>query len=162
MRPLTRRPGGNHFRMNPHRQLDAMSLARVSLALVLFSGIGCATVQPVPNAAQFIAQTHPPVLYVTYTDNSSVPVSQPRISGDSLFGTAPGVAGSEAVAVALHDVTQIRAPQPDHKKTVELIVAIAALTAGGVYSLTQAFGSNCGSNGFHADASSPTTVSCAP
>ena len=139
-----------------------MSLARVSLALVLFSGIGCATVQPVPNAAQFIDQKPPPVLYVTYTDNSSVPVSQPRISGDSLFGTAPGAAGSEAVSVSLHDVSEIRAPQPDHKRTVELIVAIGALTAGGVYSLTQAFGANCSSSNFHSDASSPATTTCAP
>jgi hypothetical protein len=139
-----------------------MSLARVSLAFVLFSAIGCATVQPVPNAAQFIDQKHPPVLYVTYTDNSSVSVSQPRISGDSLFGTAPGVSGSEAVAVPLHEVSEIRAPQPDHKRTVALIVALGALTVGGVYTLTQVFGGNCGTNNFHSDASSPVTTSCAP
>jgi hypothetical protein len=139
-----------------------MSLARASLALVLFSTIGCATVQPVPNPAQFIAQKHPPVLYVTYTDNSSVPVSQPHINGDTLYGTAPGVAGSEAVAVALHDVSEIRAPQPDHKRTVLLIVAIGALTAGGAYTLTQVFGANCGSSAFHSEASAPPVVSCAP
>jgi hypothetical protein len=148
--------------MNPHRELDAMSLARISLALVLFSGIGCATVQPVPHPAQYIDKAHPSVLYVTYTDNSSVPVSQPRISGDSLFGTAPGVAGAEAVAVALHDVTEIRAPQPDHKRTVALIVAIGALTAAGAYTLTQVFGANCSSSSFHSDASAPATTTCAP
>jgi hypothetical protein len=139
-----------------------MSLARVSLAFVLFSAIGCATVQPVPNAAQFIDQKHPPVLYVTYTDNSSVSVSQPRISGDSLFGMAPGVSGSEAVAVPLHDVSEIRAPQPDHKRTVALIVALGALTAGGVYTLTQVFGANCGSSAFHSDPSQPAATTCAP
>src|SRR6266404_6361542 len=128
-----------------------MSLARVSLLLALFGAVGCATVQPVPNAAQFIDQKHPAVLYVTYTDNSSVPVSQPRISGDTLFGTAPGVAGAEPVAVALHDVSEIRAPQPDHKRTLMLVVAIGALTAGGAFALTQAFGGNCGSDGFHID-----------
>ena len=139
-----------------------MSLARVSLAFALFGTIGCATVQPVPNPAQFIVQNHPSVLYVTYTDNSSVPVSQPRISGDTLFGTAPGVAGAEGVAVALHDVSEIRAPQPDHKRTVALIVAIGALTAGGAYTLTQAFGGNCGSNSFHGTPEDPTKVICAP
>jgi hypothetical protein len=139
-----------------------MSFARVSLAFVLFGTIGCATVQPVPNPAQYIDKAHPAVLYVTYTDNSSVPVSQPRISGDTLFGTAPGVAGAEAVAVALHDVTEIRAPQPDHKKTVMLVVAIGALTAGGAYAITQAFGKNCGSDGFHLDPGSNTVVTCAP
>jgi hypothetical protein len=148
--------------MNPAQELEAMSLARVSLGLVLFSTIGCATVQPVANPEQFIAQTHPPVLYVTYTDNSSVPVSQPRISGDTLFGTAPGVAGSEAVAVALHDVSGIRAPQPDHKRTVALIVALGALTAGGAYTLTQAFGANCSSTNFHPTPEDPTKVTCAP
>jgi hypothetical protein len=139
-----------------------MSLARVSLALVLFSSVGCATVQPVPNPAQFIDQKHPPVLYITYTDNSSVPVSQPRISGDSLFGTTPGTAGVEAVAVPLHEVTQIRAPQPDHKRTAFLIAAIAVGTAGAAYTLTQAFGQNCWSSGFHAEASSPAVVNCSP
>ena len=139
-----------------------MSLARGSLALVLFSTLGCATVRPVVDPAQFITQTHPTVLYVTYSDNSSVPVSQPRISGDTLFGTAPGEGGSEAVAVALHEVAQIRAPQPDHKKTVMLIAAVGVLTAGGVYMLTQAFGSNCGSDGFHLDPGSNTRVVCVP
>jgi len=140
-----------------------MSLARVSLAvLALFGAVGCATVQPVPNAAQFIDQKHPPVLYVTYTDNSSVPISQPRISGDTLFGTAPGVAGAEPVAVALHEVTEIRARQPDHKKTVLLVVAIGALVGGGAYTLTQVLGSNCGSDGFHLDPGSNTVVTCAP
>ena len=139
-----------------------MSLARVSLAFVLFGTIGCATVQPVPNPAQYIDQAHPPVLYVTYTDNSSVPVSQPRITGDTLFGTAPGVAGAEAVAVALRDVTEIRAPQPDHQRTVMLVAAIAVGTAGGVFALTQAFGQNCGSDSFHLDSGNTAKVTCAP
>ena len=139
-----------------------MSLARVSPALVLLGSIGCATVQPVPNAAQFINQKHPPVLYVTYTDNSSVPVSQPRISGDSLFGTAPGVAGAEAVAVSLKDVSEIRAPQPDHKRTAELIVAITALTAGGAYTLPPPFGADCTSTASPTDPSSPAPPTCAP
>ena len=137
-----------------------MSRARVSLALVLFSTIGCATVRPVGDPAQFIAQTHPKVLYITYTDNSSVPVAQPRISGDTLFGAASGEAGSEAVAVPLRDVAQIRAPQRDQKKTVALIAALGVLTVGGVYTLTQVFGASCTSNSFHSDASAPATVAC--
>jgi hypothetical protein len=146
--------------MNPQRELDAMSLARVSLALVLFSTIGCATVKPVLNPAQFVAQQHPKVLYITYSDNSSVPVSQPRISGDSLFGAAPGEAGSEAVAVPLHDLASIRAPQHDKSKTALLIAVIAAGTVGGVYTLTQIVGQSCTTNAFHADPSAPATVSC--
>jgi len=43
---------------------------------------------------------------------------------------------------------------------VALIVAIGALTAGGVYTLTQVFGSSCGSSGFHSDPSQPATVTC--
>jgi hypothetical protein len=139
-----------------------MLFARVSLALVLFSSIGCATVQPVPNPAQYIDKAHPSVLYVTYTDNSSVSVSQPRISGDTLFGTTPGVAGSEAVALPLHDLSAIRAPQPDRKKTALLIAAIAVGTAGAVYTLTQAFGQSCGTNGFHQDPGQPIVTTCAP
>ena len=140
-----------------------MALARVSLALVLFSTIGCATVRPVMDPAQFVAEKRPAALYVTYNDNSSVSVSQPRISGDSLYGTTPGVEGAEPVAVPLHDLTSIRAPQHDKSKTALLIAAIAAGTAGGVFALTQVFGNSCGSNSFHADNSADAgnlAVSC--
>src|SRR5207247_7076941 len=116
-------------------RLDAMALARVSLALVLFSTIGCATVRPVMDPARFVAEKHPAALYITYNDNSSVSVSQPRISGASLFGTTPGVSGAEPVAAPPHDLTSIRAPQLDKSTTDLLIAAIDVGSVGGVFAI---------------------------
>ncbi len=56
---------------------------------VTWSGI----VQP----TVFIPEQNPPVVWVTYTDNSFVPVSEPKIVGDSLMGTWQGLA--EPVAI---------------------------------------------------------------
>ncbi len=75
-----------------------MSLARISLALIVLGSIGCATLRPVHDPAQFITRNHPPMVYITYTDNSSLPVTEPRVSGDSLFGKVGGAAGSDTVA----------------------------------------------------------------
>jgi hypothetical protein len=33
--------------------------------------------------AQYIPEHHPPIVWVTYTDNSFVPVSGPKIVGDT-------------------------------------------------------------------------------
>jgi hypothetical protein len=55
---------------------------------------------------------------------------------------------------------EIRAPQPDRKRTVALIVALGALTAGGAYTLTEVFGADCGSSSFHSDPSDPAKVTC--
>ncbi len=89
-----------------------MSLARLSPALVLLGSIGCATLRPVHDPAQFITQNHPLMVYITYTDNSSLPVNEPRVSGDSLFGKVAG-AGSDTVAVPLHEVSVVQAVQRD-------------------------------------------------
>jgi len=77
-----------------------------------------------------------------------------------LFGTTPGVSGAEPVAVPLHDLTSIRAPQHDKSKTALLIAAIAAGTAGGVFALTQIFGGSCVTTTQDPEASNPQNVVC--
>jgi hypothetical protein len=125
-----------------------MSLARVSLGLVLLGSVGCATMRPVHDPAGFIAQNHPPMVYITYTDNSSVPVTAPRVSGDSLYGS---VAGSDSVAVPLHDVSVVQAKQHDKTRTVLLISGITAGTAAAIYAFAQQIGNSaCTGQGFHA------------
>ncbi len=125
-----------------------MSFARVSLALVLLGSVGCATMRSVQNPAQFITQNHPQMVYVTYTDNSKMPVTEPRVSGDSLFGQVTG--GSDSVAVPLHDLASIQAVQRDKTKTALLITGIAAGTAAAIYAFAQQIGSSsCYGQGFH-------------
>ncbi len=137
-----------------------MSLARLSPALVLLGSIGCATLRPVHDPAQFITQNHPLMVYITYTDNSSLPVNDPRVSGDSLFGKVAG-AGSDTVAVPLHEVSVVQAVQHDKTRTVLLISGITAGTAAAIYAFSQVIGNSaCTGQGFHAVGGEPATVSC--
>jgi len=137
-----------------------MSLARLSPALVLLGSVGCATLRPVHDPAQFITQNHPLMVYITYTDNSSLPVNDPRISGDSLFGRVAG-AEADTVAVPLHDVAVVQALQHDKTRTVLLISGITAGTAAAVYAFSQVIGNSaCTGQGFHAVGGEPATVSC--
>ncbi len=62
-----------------------MSLGRVALGLTLLGSVGCATLRPVHDPAEFITRNHPRVVVITYLDNSSLYVAEPRVSGDSLF-----------------------------------------------------------------------------
>ena len=138
-----------------------MSLPRVCLALVLLGSVGCATLRPVHDPAQFITQNHPPMVYITYTDNASLPVTEPRVSGDSLFGKVGGAAGSDSVAVPLHDLAVVQATQRDRTRTVLLISGITAGTVASVFAFSQVIGNgSCTSSGFHTGTGEQTTVTC--
>jgi hypothetical protein len=113
-----------------------MKLARVPLAVAVLASIGCHSVQAVREPAQFIPQQNPSVVVVTYTDNSQVPVADPRMSGDTLFGTWQGL--GEAVTVPLSQVQRIDAVQRDKRKTTLMIAALTAMTTVGVYGFLRA------------------------
>lgn len=113
-----------------------MKLLQVPLAALLLGGTACMTVQQVKEPAQFIPQASPNMVLVTYTDNSQVPVAQPRMQGDTLVGTWQGL--GEPVAVPLNQVQRIDAVQRDGKRTTLMIAGLTVLTAGGVYALLQA------------------------
>ena len=113
-----------------------MRYARVSLVAALLGGLGCSSVQQVRQPGQFIPQARPALVVVTYNDNSQVPVSSPRVSGDSLLGTWAGL--GEPVAVPLSQVRRIEAVQRDGKRTTLLIAGIVAGTVAGGYALSLA------------------------
>lgn len=113
-----------------------MTLQRLTLAGVLLSTAACMSVRPVPSVAQFVPQAHPQLVWVTYTDNSIVPVMQPKISGDSLVGTWQGL--SEPVAIPLGEVKLVQARQRDKGRTTWLIAGLSVFTAAGVYAIVQA------------------------
>jgi hypothetical protein len=115
-----------------------MKLERLAVVGILLSTVGCMSVRPVPSVAQFVPQQHPLLVWVTYTDNSIVPVMQPKITGDSLVGTWQGL--SEPVAIPLGDVKLVQARQPDKVRTRWLVGALTVFTAAGVYALSQATG----------------------
>lgn len=112
-----------------------MTIVRVPLLVVLLSSVGCASLRPLREPAQFIAKENPKVIYVTYKNRSVVGVAQPRVSGDSLYGTLQGQPAR--IAVPLSAVQLIEAIQPDGKRTALLIAGLTVFTVGGVYILLQ-------------------------
>ena len=121
-------------------KLHSFWLAGVSLTLA-----GCHVVRPV-HPVEFIPQHNPEVVWVTYTDNSFVPVSGPKIVGDSLTGTWQGLA--EPVAISLNEIQTVQARIPAPKRTVLLATVLTATVGGAIYSIATAGNSgvlnNCG------------------
>jgi len=111
-----------------------MTVIRVPLAAALLGGLACVSVQPLRDPAVSIPKANPRVVFVTYNDNAKIPVSQPHVSGDSLYGTWQGV--EEPVATPLSAVRLIEAKQPNAKRTTAMGVGLAALTAGAVWTFS--------------------------
>lgn len=111
------------------------------LAAVLLSAIGCASLQPVRDPAQFIPQHLPARVWVVTTNNATLAVAQPRIDGDTLRGTWEG--RSAPLAVPLRDIERVEAVQRDKTKTIVLVATLATLTAAGVYGFTRRGGGAC-------------------
>lgn len=112
-----------------------MTIVRVPVLVVLLSSLGCATLQPLREPAQFISRENPKVVYVTYKNRSVVGVARPRVSGDSLFGTLQGQPAP--VAMPLSRVQVIEAMQPDRRRTTLLIAGLAAFSITTVVVLLQ-------------------------
>src|SRR6266550_3736945 len=121
----------NRTSAGPHGRPGAMSLARVALGLTLLGSVGCATLRPVRDPALFITRNHPRVVYITYLDNSSLYVAEPRVSGDSLFGKM--ARASDSVAVPLHDLAVVQAVQRDMTNIILFVSWIAASAAVAAY-----------------------------
>ena len=120
-----------------------MTVVRVPLAAILLASVsvGCHTVQPL--AVNSIPQVNPPVVFVTYKDNSQVAVEKPRVSGDSLYGKWQGL--DEEVVVPLSAVQSIESLQRNPKRTLTAVVGISAATIAGTYLILKfaGLGRNC-------------------
>jgi hypothetical protein len=112
-----------------------MTLNRIALAGLLLAVAACMTVRPV-QPAQFIPLHNPAVVWVTYTDNSFVPVAGPKIVGDSLKGTWAGL--GEPVAMSLSEIKTVQAKIKSPKRTILLFTVVGAAVAGAVYTLETA------------------------
>jgi len=111
-----------------------MTVVRVLLAAALLGSLACVSVQPLRDPAQSIPRVNPPVVYVTYKDNSKIPVTRPHVSGDSLYGTWEGV--NEPVATPLSAVRLIESKQPNSRRTVAMVAGLAAVTAGAIWTFS--------------------------
>jgi len=112
-----------------------MVLNRVPLAGLLVAAAACSSVQNV-QPAEYIPQHSPAIVWVTYTDQSFVPVAQPRIVGDSLMGTWQGL--QEPVAISLKDIATVQAKLPSPKKTIILVGSLGVISSAVVYTLMTA------------------------
>jgi len=83
-----------------------------------------ATVQ---SPTEFISTKTPPIVWVTTTDNTVVPITQPHVRGDSLAGLAEG---QDPITVPLSSVQSVRARQPAPGKTRLLVLGSLVVAAG--------------------------------
>jgi hypothetical protein len=113
-------------------------MIRATLLTTLLLAAACATVQPVREPARFIGQTSPDVVHVTFKNHAKVKITQPRVSGDTLYGSVDGV--STTVAAPLSHIELIEALQRDRGRTTWLIVATGVIGATTVFALSQSGG----------------------
>ena len=112
-----------------------MKLARLFLAALFLGGTACSSVQTVRDPSSFMS-TSPDLVVVIFTDNAEMPVSNPKMRGDTLVGQWAGL--GEAVTVPMDQVQRIDAIQKDPKKTTLLIVGLVAATAVTTYGFSRA------------------------
>ena len=135
-----------------------MRLNSVVLAGLVVAVAGCHVVKPVQPSV-FIPEHNPPVVWVTYTDNSFVPVADPKIVGDSLLGTWQGLA--EPVAISLTEIKTVQAKMPSPKRTILLATVLTAATVGVAYTISTAGnGGDPNFTGCQVEKGTPTGYCC--
>ena len=112
-----------------------MARNHVSLAGLLLAVAGCMSVRSV-QPAQYIPAHHPLIVWVTYNDDSYVPVAQPHIVGDSLQGTWQGL--QEPISIPLNHIQTVQARMPDHKRTVIFFTTMALVSGAVAYTVATA------------------------
>jgi len=112
-----------------------MALNRISFAGLLLTVTGCMTVRKI-QPAEYVPKYSPTVVWVTATDNSYTPVSQPHIAGDSLEGTWVGL--QEPVAIPLSQIQYVQAKMSSPKRTIMLVSGLAVVSTAVVYTFLTA------------------------
>ncbi|HUL04294.1 MAG TPA: hypothetical protein VLV16_13825 [Gemmatimonadales bacterium] len=110
-------------------------MRRIALTGLLLAGAACTSVRPV-QPAEYIPKNNPQTVWVTYTDNSFVPVDNPTIVGDTLKGTWAGL--SEPVTIPFSQIQTVQAKMPNHKRTIMLVSVVGLAAAGVAYTVSTA------------------------
>jgi hypothetical protein len=110
-------------------------MRRIALTGLLLAGAACTSVKPV-QPAEYIPQHKPSTVWVTYTDNSYVPVDNPTVVGDTLKGTWAGL--QEPVTIPFSQIQTVQAKMPNKKKTVMLFTVVGLAAAGVAYTVATA------------------------
>lgn len=112
-----------------------MRLSHMPLVALVLGTVACSSVQQVRDPVGFLA-THPALIVVTYDDYSEVPVAQPRLDHDTIFGTWEGL--NEPVALPLSHVRRVDAVQRDSRRTTLLVLGLVGATAVTTYGFVRA------------------------
>jgi len=110
-----------------------MALNRIAVVGLLAGAIatgGCMSVQRV-EPTQYFDRYAPAVVWVTYGDNTMVPLAQPEIRRDTLRGVLQGA----RVKIPLRDIRSVEAKAPNHVKTALLVTGIGVAAISSLYVL---------------------------
>jgi hypothetical protein len=103
---------------------------------MLLAAVGCKSVQPVVEPAQYIPAHKPNLVVVIDQDNAEILVADPQMAGDTIKGVWSGV--GDPIAMPLDQVQRIDAIQPNKKRTRMLVAVLAVVGVAGGYALAQA------------------------
>ena len=121
-----------------------MVLNRVALAgllLAVTEAGACTTVRSV-QPDEYLAVNTPEVVWVTYANNTLVPLAEPEIRRDTLRGMLQGQ--RERVKISMGEVRSVQARTPDHMKTAILATTLGVAAATSVYFLLVSQGGGSG------------------
>ena len=111
-----------------------MPLNHVPLVLLLLAVGACHSVQNV-RPAEYIPAHRPAIVWVTYNDNSFVPVVQPHIVGDTLKGMWQGL--QEPISIPLNQIQTVQANLPDYERAIILFSTLGAILGGTLHASRQ-------------------------
>ena len=113
---------------------------RIALVGLLCGGVGaCTSVRPI-HPTTYLEDNAPPVVWVTYTNNTVVTLAEPDIRRDTLRGTVDGA----KVKIPLSEVRRVEAKVEDGTKTAILLTTLGVAVVSTMYF---AFISTAGPNG---------------
>jgi hypothetical protein len=121
-----------------------MALNRIALVGIVLGVAGvsaCTSIRRV-QPTEYLADNAPHLVWVTYGDNSIVPLADPEIRRDTLRGLLEGK--RERVKIPLGQVRSVEAKVPNHTKTALLLGGLGVAAVSSVYFLLI---SQAGSNG---------------
>jgi hypothetical protein len=89
---------------------------------------GCTTVRSVPPS-EYLADHNPPIVVVTYTNNTVVSIREPEVRRDTLRGTLQGA----RIKIPLSEIQSVQASVRDRTKTALLLSTMGVAAASSIY-----------------------------